>query len=374
MRPRRNAIAALLVLCLVALAAPPSNAVGHDTASGGNCGTDGILKLAYSGVGWVEGSIDRRYGTNTSFNARAAANRWEAVKSMNGSRTIDVVESFGEIVARWQDLPGSRLGEASCSGGFIRMDNDLRANNSATLANRFHKTFVHEVGHTLGLSHASTDPRWDGKIPVMSTCITSSESSTQAGQVTQDDTSALLHKNGSVNNQVNPNPGFERGAHYAWGSSGTSVTTITSPKTGGSYAVRMTTQGFYQTVVTLNDNANHTLLAAASFREVSPSWGTAKIEIYTQELTYGNGSSNCSWPTGRNEDDFVSSGPWTLRTYDWAYGSETSWTNLSTTGSPLVESPNMGSAALLRIHNQSVYQSNQQPSPIYVDGAVLTWQ
>lgn len=338
----------------------PTEAVGWDSPNGGNCAADNVLKIAFTGPYWVSGTKDRRYGTGgTNINARGFAEEWETIKEEDGGSAVDVQEAWGEIVATIVDLPGLS-GQANCNQGFIKMDVVLAAESKWK---QFRGVWQHEVGHTLGLTHAHKAPAWDGVIPTMATCLSDAEVGTS--RISQDDSSAMGHKN-HWTKSINPNQGFERGS-YGWASV-VGSDSATGIRRQGSSARILSSGTIYQTFVTTSEGGGHLVQGQVYARDAwSGIVGKLRVELIERQLTYAPDNVTCNWSSPFNES-LHQGGPtgWLVIASGSNYPNSSSWKNIVTT-SPFQQSTGgLVNLQIMRLHNQA-------NGSIRVDDARIRW-
>ncbi len=345
----------------------PVESVGLDGV--GTCAPNGY-QFAFSGIGWIQGQADLRYGLNTPFNARAWIQQWTAVRDVDGSQ-LQMTEAWGEIVVTFEDLSGppAALGRASCAQGFVQIDDRYRMNaTDGNLANEMRGVLLHEVGHTLGLAHVGPDASSEGAFEALETCRSSA--ARQQAVVSSDDRAGYLFQNSGGNDgDVSPNPGFESGS-YAWSAfGGMSVTIHTTGGRTGPQRVRLrqtiSSAGSYQQWVRISDNNQRTVDAEVWVRALSgsPQFGRSYANVYFTARTYGpDGCGN--YPSGRNERNITSTGTTTLISSRNVQAVSGSWREVQTTPAQL---PADSGLVQLQLRNTQRYIASGTWASVYSD-------
>lgn len=360
MRFTRRGILPLLIaaIALASLAGPvpPSEAVGWD----GSCdfADDGELRFGFTGAGWIVGSADRRYGTNTSINAVAFANQWESVKDEQAANAVNMVEAWGDLTVIFADV-SPNLGTINCGSGTLKLDWSLASNSKWK---EFRSVFLHELGHAMDLSHAHKEPVWDGQIGVMATCLGSQR---KDSQLSQDDSSALTRRHvGPTTSNINPNAGFER-SDYGWGNVAGWTVTTTHLERSGHKARYLGSGAITQTYITASDQAGHNLQAQVYARDATSGiYGKVRLEAIELLMDYGPNNTNCNWSSTRNENNNTAAPyAWTLRASTTAFPNSSSYKLLSTS---VTSTAGLVTLEILRVHNETT-------GGVRIDDARLYW-
>lgn len=338
--------------------------VANDYRTSCSDGTGGA-RFAMSGVGWIQGSADLRYGINTSFNVAAWLHTWSSALDHGGTHQV-VTEATGDVTVTFNNLSGSLLGQASCSGGYLRLDDRYMQNPAdGALAAETAHVAMHEFGHVLGLGHAGSGASHDSLVPLMATCLTQTTRRSTTTMSSDDRASWHLQNDGLTNfSGVLSNPGFEMGL-FAWGASPgmTAWSTTSSPPHGTQRAsiIGATVSERLDTVVTLSgpggNGLNLDILAREAASGVS---GNLYIDVYWREVTYGS-PGTCSYPSGRNENSASVAGSWThLGTKVKAL--TTTWENVD--WGPTI-TPTQSGYLMARVRSSALLNGN--PASIHLD-------
>lgn len=96
MKSRGRILAIPSVVAALLFGTPDSGAsVANDYRTSCSDGTGGA-RFAMSGVGWIQGSADLRYGINTSFNVAAWLHTWSSALDHGGTHQV-VTEATGDV-------------------------------------------------------------------------------------------------------------------------------------------------------------------------------------------------------------------------------------------------------------------------------------
>ena len=342
----------------------PAGATGLEEASGGNCSPGG-LRYAFSGAGWIQGNSDLRYGTNTPFNAGAWAESWETVQDLDGFGP-NMLEAFGDVVVTFEDLSGI-VGQASCSGGYVRIDDRYALDPQSTnLANEMRGVFRHELGHTMGLYHVGDTADQAGARETMNTCR--SVADRRASIVSSDDWGSWLYHNSDQNdNDVLPNPGFEKDG-AAWAQSG--VIYVEHQASGGltgprRVRLRNDGGGSYRSAMFISDNATSQVDGEMWIRALSSASGQlgfVRITLYFTPRTFAPDACG-NYASDRDENDVTGNGTTIFLATASLRAVSSGWLEVQTPSA----GTSAGSGVLLVELSTTQRYASGSPASVYVD-------
>lgn len=367
-------LASVLLMLSVSSTSSPSDASGLDDPGGGNChGIGGSLRYAFSGIGWVQvtGTApnqvtrDLRYGTNTPFNAVAWAESWEGTALDLDGGGPNMQEAWGDVVITFTALSG--VGYSSCNGGFIQIDDRYRMNpTDGNLANEMRGVLRHELGHTMGLYHTGSAADQASGTETMATCNSANERSTSS--VTSDEWGSwLFHNSDQDDNNVLPNPGFEKGG-AAWAKvGGVFVQHYTTGARTGSRRVRLRNDapGDYRAAMFISDDSQRTINVEMWTKALSGLSQSGFVNVVVRFLPKYFGADGCgTYASGRNERSITSTGSWQTLTSYSRRAVSSSWRELQTTA---VQAPSNSGIILIVVTTTQNYTSNSNPASIFID-------
>ncbi|NCG24073.1 MAG: hypothetical protein GWP47_08095 [Actinobacteria bacterium] len=305
------AVVVVAVIATVLSTSPQSSEAYSPYENITDCGSE--VKFAFDGPHWTNGSSDIRP------NARQYINSWEAEYNHNGTRVVDMVESFSEIVLQYHNpshfSSTTTFGHAhACTG--IHLNNAYAANFGsipATWWDDFRAVLQHEFGHVMEMEHTGDDDTFDGRTPIMSTCVSSFETG-GVRTISQDDTQNLQHQTGILTPQtMTANLGFNRGTSYFAKSGSTqwfvdsSVRLQWRPNTNPSGYFYQTTAAARATA----ESGNQSYRARINWARVA--WGnpgTVYVRLYARPVTYGDQTASCAYESGWDQNSLRTPGPW----------------------------------------------------------------
>lgn len=255
--------------------------------------------FAMDGPGWTNGVWDIRP------QGSAALHEWEAEYTYNGTRIIEMQESFGEVVIRWQDpshfsSPDTSGHTHPCSGIDLNIARQpaTMPPSSAWLED-FRALLQHEMGHILELEHTGDEDSFDGGKPIMSTCM--SFTSGSGREIRQDDWQNLHYQKAYVNGgeTMSANLGFNRGLSYFAATGGNYWYTDSSARTRFK---RPNWGYFYQTTAVARASGEDYGVRVNWARLYSGTYGYVFAQMYARPVTYGDQTTNCVYESGWDQN------------------------------------------------------------------------
>lgn len=299
----------------------------------------GIANDVFLGCGGLAGNDDASFEfvgfwPNDARDAVTAGLRdWGNRRDLNGQSLVNIFivgPGQGGFPVTWEETNGF-LGFADCDPNDgepdrLIIDDDLGDFNYRVAIAR------HEGGHVLGLNHTGWGDSHDGVRSSMTTCQNRDQWVSTA--ISQDDVSGLAHAHSDANPRtLTANLGFEQGLTY-WFSDGatTYINTDTSAASGTQYAVFSggLAERRLLTSTRVGVLGSRSVRATAAVRKIrSTDVGSATIDLYVRDVTYGAGACANNFIDGRDWNASSSPVDW-LKVRVGGGNPSTSWTSYDT--------------------------------------------
>lgn len=230
---------------------------------------------------------------------------WEwDIDKYNGASPVTISETSGTTIVdvSWLDITGYGIGLCDLNSvGFAKSKRNELNNDAA----KFKLLAAHEMGHAIGLDHTHKSDSYDGKVPVMYSCVIGTSATYRP---TQDDHAAMqiqTDPSGSFRSAT-ANSSFEENTSYKefWAiKSGSAVYRVTGGVDGTTYAMKYGHPSvdayIYSTTGLIDDPSIDKVKARANYKKsASGDSGTVKVMLRVRE--YDVNGSSCGFPSRRS--------------------------------------------------------------------------
>lgn len=218
----------------------------------------------------------------------------------------------------------------------------------------------------MGLLHVGDDADQAGGIETMNTCRSAADR--RASGITSDEWGSWLYHNSSQgDNDVLPNPGFEKGG-AAWAKEGNIY--VLERSTGGrsgprNFRLRDDAPGSFRSAMFVSDGARSDINVEIWVRALSGSSQSGSIRIQSYFIPRIFGPDGCgTYPSGRNENNTTSNGTARLLTSNSRKAVSSGWRQIQ---SASVEAPANSGIILIVVTTSQEYVSSGNPASVYID-------